>query len=93
MANITSTFVKNIKLPFAGVNYLLEADLDIDLDTGDIVAIDNLEGWVCDIHWESVVPKTSNFTFAEFDCFQDSLREAAKAKIDLFDLRLEHEDL
>ncbi len=93
MANITSTFVKDIEVTYNGVNYLLEADLDIDLDTGDVVAVDNIEGWVCDCYWESVAPKTSNLTLAEFEGFQDAIREASKHRFDIFDIREELEDL
>ena len=92
MANITTTFVKNIEVTYNGVNYLLEADLDIDLDTGDVLAVDNIEGWVCDCYWESVVPKTSNLTYAEFEGFQDAVREAAKHLYDIDDVRLDLEE-
>ena len=92
MANTTSTFVKNIEVTYNGVNYLLEADLEVDLDSGDIVTIENLQGWVCDCYWESVADRTSNLHFAEFECFQEAVREAAKHRYDIDDVRRELED-
>jgi len=92
MANITSTFVKNIEVTYNGVNYLLKADLEIDLDTGDIVAIDNLEGWICDCYWVSVTPKTSSLNAAKYDDFQDAVRESAKDRYDIDDVRRELEE-
>ena len=92
MANTTTTFVKNIEVTYNGVNYLIEADLEIDLDTGAIVTIEDLQGSVCDCYWESVVPYTSDLVYADFECFQDAVKENAKHRYDIDDIRRELED-
>jgi hypothetical protein len=95
MANTTTTTnisVNSILVTYNGVNYHLEADLEIDLDTGDIVAMQDVQGWVCDCYWESVADHTSNLHFAEFEGFQDAVREAAKHRYDIDDVRRELEE-
>ena len=92
MANTTTIEVKNIQITYNGVNYHLEADLEIDLGTGDIVAMEDVRGWVCDCYWESVADHTSNLHSAKFEGFQDAVREAAKHLYDIDDVRLDLEE-
>ena len=92
MANTTTIEVKMIQVTYNGVNYIIEADLRIDLDTGDIVTIEDLQGSVCDCYWESVVPYTSDLIYADFECFQEAVREAAKHRYDIDDVRRDLEE-